>query len=229
MADEPTLPPTEDAAPVSPVEPEIEKSSKKVWLIILAVLVGLLLIGGGLFFGNRALYRSTFDQLVDATEQAEGDPVWTSYFVALDCFVNSVIQEQDLEMARADALTMAEETRLLGDHVATSLQAFEDLPVRVFQPRLVTARNAIHAHYQVWDDHLSTVEPLLAEVETDLAALPQVWDTWATEVSSSQDPIEETFNQAEAAFKEAAPDDGARDRVDVLFTASDAACTRGSV
>ena len=67
------------------------------------------------------------------------------------------------------------------------------------------------------------------EVEDDVTALPRVWDIWASEVLESQDPVEETFNAAEAAFTTAAPDEDARTRVDELFTASEARCTRGSV
>jgi hypothetical protein len=223
----PTSVPPEEPSPDLPTEEK--KGWKKVWIVLAAVLAVLLLVGAGLVFGGRALYSSTFDQLLAATEQAEGDPIWTSYFVAQDCFIDSVTEQQDLAMAEADVLTLAEQTMLLGDHVTTSLETFGELPVRVFQPRLVAARDAIHAHYQVWDEYLSVAGPLLGQVESDVTALPQVWDTWVAELVDSLDPIEQTFNDAEAAFKEAAPDEDAQQQVDQLFTASEAQCTRGSV
>jgi hypothetical protein len=202
-----------------------------VWWIVGAILALLLLIGAGLFLGSRALYGSTFDQLVDAAEQAEGDAVWTSYFVAQDCFVQSVAAG-DLPQAQADAVALSEQSRLLGGHVDESLQSFGQVPVRVFQPRLVAARDAIHAHYQVWDEFFGATVPLLERVEEDVTVLPEVLDPWWSATLAAQDqagPVETTFNDAEAAFKEAASDDASRQRVDELFTASEARCTRGSV
>jgi hypothetical protein len=91
----------------------------------------------------------------------------------------------------------------------------------------VAARGAIVAHYEVWNDHLDKTIPILSTLEEEDIAV--VFGLWADVVVADGEPIEQTFNNAEAAFLDAARGGEALDEVDVLFTAADVACTRGAV
>ena len=212
-------------------EPTIEVAAQppkpRRWPLFLAL--GLLVAVGGGFIGNRMLYSSDFNRLVDLTIAAEGDQVWKDFFIAQDCFVASVVDDQNPGLAYTDGLELRDETARLAGHVDQSLATFAGAGVKPWHGSLSDARDAISAHYLVWDEHLveaQTVLETLSELPEELVVTFQVW---ADSVVGAQDSITETFEDAEAAFVAAAPNPAAATEIDTLFTGSDVGCTRGSV
>jgi hypothetical protein len=194
-----------------------------------AVTVGLLVLTVGLFVASRALYRQSFDRLVAATRIAEGDGVWVDYFVAEDCLFDTLVEQGVPEVAHRDAVKVLEQSDLLAAHVRSSLTVFASLSFLPTQGALSVARDGISAHYQAWDDHLTSVLPILTGLSADRGMLENSIRAWIEAVAGASEEIETTFETAEAAFVAAARDDPARLEVDTLFTASDAQCSRGAV
>lgn len=200
---------------------------RRTWLVIaVAIGVVVLLIAGGLV-GASLLYDRSFSRLVDATETAEHDPIWIDFFVAQDCFIAAVIEEGDPDLALIEGLQLLDASDLLSDHVVRSLDQFQRISVLGFHGPVLAARDAIGAHYDVWNNHLDTTIPILSTLEGEDIAV--VFQLWADVVVRDGDPIEQTFNDAETAFLDAARGGEALDEVDALFTAADVACTRGAV
>ena len=212
-------------------EPTIEVAEQpekpRRWPIYLALGLVVALVGG--FFGNRVVYSSDFDHLVDVTAAAEGHQVWKDFFMAQDCFVVAVIDDQNPALAYADGLELRDETARLADHVDQAMETFAGAGVKPWHGLLRTARDAINEHYRIWDEHLvegQTILESLSELPEELVLTFQVW---ADSVVQAQDPITETFEGAEAAFSAAAPSPAAAAEIDTLFTGSGVGCTRGSV
>lgn len=213
------------------VPPPLEEKParrRRVGLIVGVVLAGLALLVGGGLVANNLIYDSTFNRLIDATATAEHDAVWLDYFMAQDCFVGAVV-EGDAEMALSDGLELLELSQGLATHVSDSIRRFGELSVQGFHGPLLAARDAIMAHYEVWNSHLEVEVPLLSTLESGLEEFALVFQLWADAVVADGEPIEQTFNAAEAAFLDAAKGGAALDEVDALFTPADIACTRGAV
>lgn len=209
-----------------PPEPDPPAKARRWPLYLVMGIVVLALVG---YFGNRTLYSSDFDRLVDLTAAAEGHQVWRDFFIAQDCFVAAVIDDQNPGLAYTDGLELLDETVNLADHVDRALGDFSTSGVKGWHGPLVAARDAIAAHYQVWDDHLVRAEAVLGTLSEDVTELVVTFQAWADSVVQDEDSIRETFEDAEIAFKTAAPSPGAATEVDTLFTSSTVGCTRGSV
>jgi hypothetical protein len=209
------------------IEVDEQPDKPRRWPIYLAL--GLVAVLAGGVIGNRVLYSSDFDRLVDLTAAAEGHQVWKDFFIAQDCFVVAVVDDQNPGLAYTDGLELRNETVRLAAHVDQALETFVGAGVKPWHGALRAARDAISEHYRIWDDHLidaQTVLESLSELPEELALTFQVW---ADSVVQAQDPITETFEDAEAAFAAAAPNPAAAAEIDTLFTGSDVTCTRGSV
>lgn len=222
---------TEPEAPKPVEQPPVEEQParrRRVGLIVGVVLGGLVLLVGGGFLANNFLYDSTFNRLIEATETAEHDEVWLDYFMAQDCFIGAVV-EGDAEAAVSEGLELLDLSERLATHVSDSLVRFGELSVQGFHGPLLTARDAIVAHYDVWNNHLEVTVPLLSTLETGLEDFAVSFQLWADAVVADGEPIEQTFNAAETAFLDAARGGAALDEVDALFTPADIACTTGAV
>ena len=213
------------------IEPTIEADAQpdkpRRWLLFLAL--GLVVIVVGLFFGNQMLYSADFDHLVDLTTAAEGHQVWSDFFIAQDCFVAAVIDDQNPDLAYTDGLDLRDETARLADHVDESLETFAGAGVKPWQGRLRSARDAISEHYRIWDEHLIDAQTILESLSELPEELVLTFQVWVDSVVQAQEPITETYESAEAAFTEAAPSPAAAAEIDTLFTGSEVGCTRGSV
>ena len=205
-----------------------EKRSR--WPMVVGIVGGVvvLLFLAGLL-GNQSFYRRGFTNLVEATQAAEGAPVWADFFVAQDCFIDAVVESGDPELAFNDGLTLLDETDLLSRHVSLSLQSFDDIWIAPFHAPLSDARAAIAAHYQVWGGHLSEASAVLATLEQDPETLATQFQDWVTVVVDDAAAIESTFEDAGVAFNAAATDDVMVTTLGNLFTPSNASCTRGAV
>ncbi len=210
---------------INPPEPDLPRERTRWPLYLVMAILGVAVVG---YFGNRVLYVSDFDRLVDLTAAAEGHQIWRDFFIAQDCFVAAVIDDQNPGLAYTDGVELLDETIRLADHVDQALGTFSSAGVR-WEARLVAARDAIAAHYQVWDDHLIQGEAILATLSEEPAELAVTFQTWVDSVVAADEPIRETFEDAEAAFVLAAPSPAAISEVDTLFTGSTVGCTRGSV
>jgi hypothetical protein len=217
---------------IQPVEtPSTDNTRRRRrWPLTVGIIMGVvavLALAGVL--GSRALYTGSFDSLVATTRDAEGAQVWRDFFIAQDCFIDAVVEAADAELAFNEGLTLIDETDLLARHVTLSLSSFANLSVLPFHSRLAAARDSIVAHYEVWDGHLAESVTTLAGLDPDPAALAVQFQAWVDVVVGDSDAIESTFNDAEAAFEEAALDDASRQEIDTLFTPSDVACSRNAV
>lgn len=197
------------------------------WPLYLAL--GLVVTVVGLIFGNQVLYSSDFDHLVDLTTAAEGHQVWSDFFIAQDCFVAAVVDDQNPDLAYTDGLELRDETARLADHVDQALEMFAGAGVKPWQGKLRSARDAITEHYQVWDEHLIDAQTILESLSELPEELVLTFQVWVDSVVQAQEPITETYESAEAAFTEAAPSPAAAAEIDTLFTGSEVGCTRGSV
>jgi hypothetical protein len=212
-------------------EPTIEAAEQpdkpRRWPIYLTLGLVVALVGG--FFGNRVLYSSDFDHLVDLTATAEGHQVWKDFFIAQDCFIAAVIDDQNPDLAYTDGLELRDETGRLADHVDAALETFASAGVKPWHGPLRSARDAISEHYRIWDEHLVDAQTILESLSELPDELVVTFQVWVDSVVEAQDPITETFEGAEAAFNAAAPSPAAAAEIDTLFTGSDVGCTRGSV
>ena len=92
---------------------------------------------------------------------------------------------------------------------------------------LERAREAIVAHYEVWEDHLAETAQVLAEVNSEPSSVVAGAQSFAELASAAFEPIEATFNEAGAEFREAAGDD--QTALANLFEPADVSCTRTAV
>ena len=214
-----------------PIEGLPENSpTRRRWPLVVGVLMGVLVVLGlvGLFV-TRAMYSRTFDSLVETTRAAEGAQAWKDFFVAQDCFIDAVVDEGDAELAFNEGLTLLDETDLLSRHVDLSLASFADVSVLPWHGNLALARDAIGAHYQVWESHLGEAVAALSGLDSDPEVLAAQFQTWVDIVVADAEVIQSTFTDSESAFQLAAVDDSARQEIDALFTPSDVECSRGAV
>jgi len=221
----------DDVSDTQPIDtPPMSPTAKRRWPLVIGVLIAaivvLALVG---LFGTRALYSRTFDSLVATTRAAEGAQVWRDFFIAQDCFIDSVVQVGDPELAFNEGLTLLDETDLLARHVDLSLASFADVSVLPWHGNLAAARDAIGAHYEVWESHLGEAVATLSGLDPDPAVLAVQFQAWVDVVVADAEAIESTFNDSESAFRLAAVDDSARQEIDNLFTPSDVECSRGAV
>jgi hypothetical protein len=212
-------------------EPDIEvvdePDKPRRWPLYLAL--GLVVTVVGLIFGNQVLYSSDFDHLVDLTSAAEGHQVWKDFFIAQDCFVVSVIDDQNPDLAYTDGLELRDETARLAEHVDGALETFAGAGVKPWQGKLRSARDAISEHYRIWDEHLIDAQTILESLSELPEELVLTFQVWVDSVVEAQDPITDSFNGAKDAFIAAAPHPAAGAEIETLFTGSDVGCTRGSV
>ncbi|HKX74908.1 MAG TPA: hypothetical protein VJR05_05915 [Acidimicrobiia bacterium] len=171
----------------------------------------------------------SFQSLFEATHSAETDPLWATYFTAQDCFVAAVLDVGDPDLAYEDGLALLDQADRLAIHVDSALQAFDGLPIRPWHDEIESAREAIVGHYQVWDEHLLRLLGILDGLTEDPEELAALFDEWIDEVVEASTPIEDTYNEAKAAFLAAATDDASRNDIEELFTPSDVECSRGAV
>ena len=221
----------DEASGIQPTDPgPVGVPPRRRWpraiALLLGVLVVLALVG---VLGTRALYSRAFDSLVETTRSAEGAEIWRDFFVAQDCFIASVVEAADPDLAFDDALGLLDETDLLTQHVTRSLASFADVSILPIHSALGAARDSIAAHYQVWEDHLAGAASILGTLDPDPVQLAVVFQAWVDEVVTDTEAIETTFLASESAFQTAALDDPARQEIDTLFTPSEAECTRGAV
>ena len=208
----------------------VNSPTRRRWPLVVGVLVGVLVVLGlvGLFI-TRAMYSRTFDALVETTRAAEGAQAWKDFFVAQDCFIDAVVDEGDAELAFNEGLTLLDETDLLSRHVDLALASFSDVSVLPWHGNLALARDAIGAHYQVWQSHLGEAVAALSGLDSDPEVLATQFQTWVDIVVADAEAIQSTFTDSESAFQLAAVDDSARQEIDALFTPSDIECSRGAV
>jgi hypothetical protein len=214
-------------AQVAPTVPPEEPRRRRIGLIVAVTIGVMVILVAGAFVGSSLFYDNSFSRLVEATASAEHDPIWLEFFVAQDCFIGAVVEVGDADLAFSEGLQLLDSSDLLSAHVVNSLDRFREVSVLGLHGPLVAARGAIVAHYEVWNDHLDKTIPILSTLEEEDIAV--VFGLWADVVVADGEPIEQTFNNAEAAFLDAARGGEALDEVDVLFTAADVACTRGAV
>ena len=213
-----------------PAEPPASSGRGRRWPRVVAILVGALVVLGAVgFLATGAIQSRTFDQLVGATRTAEGAEVWKTFFIAQDCFIDSVVEVADPDLAFNEGLALREQTEFLARHVSTSLATFSDLSVLPFHRSLIAARDSIVAHYRVWDGHLANASAVLSGLDADPTALAIQFQAWVEVVVSDSEPIASTFADAETAFEMAARDDQARQAIANLFTPSEVECSRGAV
>ncbi len=221
----------DEVSDTQPIDtPSVSPPAERRWPLIVGVLIGVIvvlaLVG---VFGTRALYSRTFDSLVAATRTAEGAQVWRDFFIAQDCFIDSVVEVGDPELAFSEGLTLLDETDLLARHVDLSLASFVEVSVLPWHRNLAAARDAIGAHYEVWESHLGKAVATLSGLDPDPPLLAVDFQAWVDVVVADAEAIQSTFNDSESAFQLAAVDDSARQEIDNLFTPSDVECSRGAV
>lgn len=213
----------------NPVEENPQPRRRRYGLIVGVVIGALLLLLVAALIANNVVYRSTFTRLVEATETAETDQVWISFFQDQDCFLDAALVEGDIDLTIAEGLKFRDTAEILAAHVDGSLSIFSDIRVQGFHGPIASARGAIIAHYTVWDEHLSKAIPILSTLGGDESDVINTFQAWIDVLAGDVDQIESTFNNAEKAFLDAARGADAIDRVDALFTPADIACTRGAV
>lgn len=202
-----------------------EERRRWPWLVGIAAVVVVLVAAWALY--SRP--GPAFEALFAATEEAETDPLWVNYFTSQDCFVTAVLDAGDPDLAYRDGLELLDQADRLAIHVDSALESFARLQIRPWHDENNAARDAIVAHYLVWDEHLVRLLAILTELTEEPEELAALFEQWIDEVVEKSTPIEETYNEAKAAFLAAAPDEAARNAIEELFTPSDVSCSRGAV
>ncbi|MGH8926147.1 MAG: hypothetical protein ACRDWA_16175 [Acidimicrobiia bacterium] len=211
-----------------PPSSEAEPKSK-TGLIVAIIAFALVLIGGGLWLALGTLGRSSFESLVTTTRQAEGDQIWLDYFIAQDCLVDAVVEAGDLELGFTESQDLLDQTDSLSRHVSVSLDRFAELGIQPWQGPLLAAREAIVGHYEVWESHLAETATVLQGINSEPTSILSGVQTWINLVVEAAEPIEQTFNDAGAAFEEAAASEEQLASIETLFIPADVACTRTAV
>ena len=210
----------------SPSEPA---PKSKTGLIVAVVAIALVLVGVGLWLALGSLGRSSFESLVTLTREAEGDQIWLDYFIAQDCLVDAVVETGDLELGFTESQDLLEQTDALSRHVDASLDGFAQLGIQPWQGPVLAAREAIVAHYGVWENHLAESATVLQGINSEPSSILQGVQTWINLVVEATEPIEQTFNDAGAAFEEAAASEEQLASIESLFVPADVTCTRTAV
>ncbi|HJR86200.1 MAG TPA: hypothetical protein VJ930_00950 [Acidimicrobiia bacterium] len=210
----------------SPSEPA---PKSKTGLIVAVVAIALVLLGVGLWLALGSLGRSSFESLVTLTREAEGDQIWLDYFIAQDCLVDAVVETGDLELGFTESQDLLEQTDALSRHVDASLDRFAQLGIQPWQGPVLAAREAIVAHYGVWENHLAESATVLQGINSEPSSILQGVQTWINLVVEATEPIEQTFNDAGAAFEEAAASEEQLASIESLFVPADVTCTRTAV
>ena len=210
----------------SPSEPA---PKSKTGLIVAVIAGGLVVVGLGLWLVLGSLGRSSFESLVRVTREAEGDQIWLDYFIAQDCLVDAVVEAGDLELGFTESQDLLGQTDALSRHVDSSLDRFNELGIQPWQGPLLAARAAIVGHYEVWEGHLAETATVLQGINSEPSSILQGVQTWINLVVEAAEPIEQTFNDAGAAFEEAAADEEQLASIESLFIPADVACTRTAV
>jgi hypothetical protein len=209
----------------TPSEPPKSKRS----LIITITAVALVVIGAGVWFALTSLGRSSFESLVTVTREAEGDQIWLDYFIAQDCLVDAVVETGDLELGFSESQDLLDQTDSLARHVSASLGRFAELGIQPWEGSLLAAREAIVGHYEVWKNHLAETATVLQGINSEPSSILSGVQTWINLVVEAAEPIEQTFNDAGAAFEEAAATEEQLASIESLFIPADVACTRTAV
>ena len=218
-----------DTAKMTPMSEEeleqpavVEQRSRRWPWVAAAAVIAVGLLG---FFLIRS--GDSFEDLVDVTQQAEGDQIWIDYFVAQDCFFVAVLEDGDIELAFTESQDLLTQTDSLARHVGRSLESFAGLRFGPARGELERAREAIVAHYEVWDDHLAETAQVLAAINSEPSSVVAGAQSFAELASAAFEPIEATFNEAGAEFREAAGED--QTALENLFEPADVSCTRTAV
>jgi hypothetical protein len=206
-----------------------EPPKSKKGLIITVIAIALVVIGGGLWFALTSLGRSSFESLVTVTREAEGDEIWLDYFIAQDCLVDAVVETGDLELGFSESQDLLDQTDSLARHVAASLDRFAELGIQPWEGPLLAAREAIVDHYEVWENHLAETATVLQGINSEPSSILSGVQTWINLVVEAAEPIEQTFNDAGAAFEQAASTEEQLASIESLFIPADVACTRTAV
>jgi hypothetical protein len=210
----------------SPSEPA---PKSKTGLVVAVIAIALVLVGVGLWLALGTLGRSSFESLVTVTREAEGDQIWLDYFIAQDCLVDAVVETGDLELGFTESQDLLDQTDALSRHVNASLDRFAEVGIQPWQGPLLAAREAIVAHYEVWENHLAESATVLQGINSEPSSILQGVQTWINLVVEATEPIEQTFNDAGAAFEEAASSEEQLASIETLFVPADVACTRTAV
>ena len=210
----------------SPSEPA---PKSKTGLVVAVIVIALLLVGVGLWLALGSLGRSSFESLVTAAREAEGDQIWLDYFIAQDCLVDAVVETGDLELGYTESQDLLDQTDALSRHVNASLDRFAEVEIQPWQGPVLAAREAIVAHYEVWENHLAESATVLQGISSEPSSILQGVQTWINLVVEATEPIEQTFNDAGAAFEEAASSEEQLASIETLFVPADVACTRTAV
>ncbi|HJU81294.1 MAG TPA: hypothetical protein VJ796_06045 [Acidimicrobiia bacterium] len=210
----------------SPSEPA---PKSKTGLVVVVIAIALVLVGIGLWLALGSLGRSSFESLVTVTREAEGDQIWLDYFIAQDCLVDAVVETGDLELGFTESQDLLDQTDALSRHVNASLDRFSEVGIQPWQGPVLAAREAIVAHYEVWENHLAESATVLQGINSEPSSILQGVQTWINLVVEATEPIEQTFNDAGAAFEEAASNEEQLASIETLFVPADVACTRTAV
>ncbi|HKZ20657.1 MAG TPA: hypothetical protein VJQ57_11155 [Acidimicrobiia bacterium] len=201
----------------------------KTGLVVVVIAIALVLVGVGLWLALGSLGRSSFESLVTLTREAEGDQIWLDYFIAQDCLVDAVVETGDLELGFTESQDLLDQTDALSRHVNASLDRFAEVGIQPWQGPVLAAREAIVAHYEVWENHLAESATVLQGINSEPSSILQGVQTWINLVVEATEPIEQTFNDAGAAFEEAASNGEQSASIETLFVPADVACTRTAV
>lgn len=204
-------------------ETETKKRSVTLGVVISAVVVVVLIVAAVVLFSGGG----TFADLVVITRDAEGAEVWRTYFTAEDCLIEALTEDPDAfdaSLGRLEAQTAA-----LASHVDQSLQNFDSFGTRPWQGEVRDALAAIVEHYAVWEDHLAKAGPLLGGIGSEPSSIAEGINAWIEQAQVAVDPISSTFEEAGAAFENAASTDADLELLESLFVPADVSCTSTAV
>ncbi|HUO46463.1 MAG TPA: hypothetical protein VM470_06505 [Acidimicrobiia bacterium] len=213
---------------IEPGQPE-DAPRRRRWGAMVVAIIGFLAVAAGATFFLLGRPGPTFEALLTATETAETDRIWFDYFTAQECFASAVLELGDPDIAYQDGLDLLDHTDRMLAHVTSSLEHLNGVTVQNWHSEIAGARDAISAHYLVWEQHLRALDTILVGLNDDISDLALLFDEWVDEVIEAGTPIEDTYNEAKEAFLAAAPGEDYRQEVEQLFTPSSVDCTRGAV
>jgi hypothetical protein len=206
-----------------------EPTKSKTGLVVAVIAIAVVVLGVGIWLALGALGRSAFESLVAVTRESEGDQIWIDYFVAQDCLIDAVVETGDLELGFTESQDLLGQTDTLARHVTTSLGRFADVGIQPWQGPVLAAREEIVGHYEVWASHLAETATVLEDITSEPSSILQGVQAWINLVVEAAEPIEQTFNDASAAFEAAAQSEEELGLIEDLFVPADVACTRTAV